>query len=159
MKYRFFIMLLICYSYTYAQYNNIIYRTILDAEIIDYNFFNKLDSVVEKRYQAKFEFYNLMFCNKDKQLDIESNFTPSPQDSVYYFMLQGTSALGTEVLVKYKNKKYNLRKNAKNIIVGNSRLVEIRTVKSLQLKDLSAPLMILQYKNQQLQVINDYRIP
>lgn len=104
-----------------------------------------------------FKFYNLMFCDKNERMDIESNFIPTPHDSVYYFMLQGTSVVGRDILVDFKGRKYNLRKTAHGIITQKYIVMEIQSPKGVSMEDLEAPILILKYKNKQLEIIKEYR--
>lgn len=98
-----------------------------------------------------------MFCDKDERMDIETNVNPTPFDSVYYFMLQGTSVATRDFLVDYKDRKYNLRGTALGIIIREESTIEILSPLGVSIEDLKAPLLILKYKNNHLEVIKEYR--
>ncbi len=157
MKYRVLIGFLFFCSVIVAQNYKARIRSVYLAKPIDTFFFEQLDSIVQKRYKNKFKYYNLMFCDENEKLDIETNFIPTPHDSIYYFMLQGTSVIGRDFLVEFKGKRYNLRKTAQNIIVEKKHSIQIHNSQGLSFVDLNAPIMILKYCNKQLEIIKEYR--
>lgn len=157
MKYHILTVLLTICSVIVAQNHNATTRSVCLAEPIDYIFFEQLDSIVKKRYNNKFNYYNLMFCDKNERLDIETNFIPTPHDSIYYFILQGTSVIGRDILVVFKGEKYNLRKTSQNIIVKKKHSIKIQKSQGISLVDLKAPIMILKYHDKKLDIIKEYR--
>lgn len=157
MKYKCFIVILFLCNLCFSQTKKSVIREVKKAKIMDTVFFNQLDSIVENRYNKHFTFYNLMFCDKDERMDIETNVNPTPFDSVYYFMLQGTSVATRDFLVDYKDRKYNLRGTALGIIIREESTIEILSPLGVSIEDLKAPLLILKYKNNHLEVIKEYR--
>ena len=166
MKKIFLLLSLLCFAlYICGQNEQVVkkYKT-YSANVIDDNFFQQLDSIIDNVYRMKYKYYVLNVWNKSRTC---LDYIPTVSDSILYLSITGSETpkvYGNHKFydVKYRKKNYFVGIGGDEILVRQHEKKEYelsRTIiKKNMNKDMNSPLILVEYKNKKLIVTADSRI-
>ncbi len=128
-----------------------VYDTFYNAKIIDFDFFEHLDSIITMQTNTRQSKYIVYVCDKDGG---NINYTPQPQDTVLRIMVHEfeTLLLNDFYRIKYKDNEYYVYKSLNNLAIKKGKSFKVSSQKEISINDLISPYWLIDYHNKQMRV-------
>ena len=164
MKKIIYLLIILFAPYSHGQSDENKRHEAYSAKIIDKNFFQQLDFIVDNVYKEKYNYYILYIWDKEKtRLD----YKPNKSDSILYLSIKGKDTpmvygFHAYYEIKYNNKIYFIGSGVDGILISKEMKktyeLSIATIKKNMHRDMNSPSLSLEYQDGKLIVANDSRI-
>ena len=150
------IMMVFCVYFVNAQNLDHEYKLYI-GNPINISFWEQLDSIRKNVYKEKYKYYRIFVSNAHDSEEIQLEYTPQKTDTVFYFVLQGCSRPQSIDYYKtdFKNTGYFIFKGVEDMFVKRKKKTSIHAPLRAYHRDLSAPMLLLTYKDGVLMIVED----